>query len=614
MKKNLKKTLAALMAVLMILSAAPLSSLAGIDLGSALTAAAVAESGKCGTNVNYTYDSTDKKLIISGSGAMSDYKYNTSPFYGSDVETVVIKKGVTAIGDNAFRSCESLKSVTLPSTVKELGECSFANCSSLKAVSVPKGVKTIPNAAFTYCTNLVDVTLPDTLTKIDEWAFSYCTNLEEIEIPDSVTVIKERAFCYCDNLQSITIPDGVTKIEAFTFDGCVGLESVKLSKNLTSIGGYAFSYCHSLKEIVIPDSVTSIGGTAFWYCTSLKSINIPYAVTVLAGDVFMDSPQLEVVVYNPDCHFSGNCGLTETNRIVGYAGSTAEAFADGIGAEFVDITTAYPLGTTSKITASQTADSITLKWNKVSGAAGYRVFIYDGGWKVLKDTTKLTYTVANLSTGKNYKFAVRAYVKYNGKTVLAPKYRTFATCTCPVAPATVKASEKTTTSVTLTWSKCTGATGYRVYMKTANGWKALKTTGELKYKVTGLKKGTSYTFAVKPYTKYNGSYVWAKTYTSFKCTTFGLDTPTARAASLSKGKATVAWSNVSGESGYQVFYSTKASGGYVKLGNYAANTVKMSKTGLTSGKTYYFRVRAYTKANGSYVYSDYSDAKSVKVR
>lgn len=97
-----------------------------------------------------------------------------------------------------------------------------------------------------------------------------------------------------------------------------------------------------------------------------------------------------------------------------------------------DKTTVYGAGSTaiSAITnpvkpALKTAagkKKVTLKWNKVTGATGYRVYYKTsakGKWKVLKTITnnktfKLTKT--KLKSGKIYYFAVKSYKK-SGKTV-----------------------------------------------------------------------------------------------------------------------------------------------------------------------------------------------------
>jgi hypothetical protein len=50
------------------------------------------DSGSCGTNVTYTYVESTRTLIISGNGAMKDYKPGDVPWngYKSDIVKIVI--------------------------------------------------------------------------------------------------------------------------------------------------------------------------------------------------------------------------------------------------------------------------------------------------------------------------------------------------------------------------------------------------------------------------------------------------------------------------------------------------------------------------------------------
>ena len=102
------------------------------------------ESGYCGDpNVNEGKDVTWNLslggiLTISGVGAMEDYGYvrvvggwgfDRSPWCGDDrVTSVVVKEGITNIGDGAFRECEGLKSVELPKSCTIVGDSAFYGC------------------------------------------------------------------------------------------------------------------------------------------------------------------------------------------------------------------------------------------------------------------------------------------------------------------------------------------------------------------------------------------------------------------------------------------------------------------------------------------------------
>ena len=77
----------------------------------------------------------------------------------------------------------------------------------------------IGDEAFKYCAILTSITIPDGVTSIGSNAFYFCTNLRSVTIPDNVTEIYEGAFFNCTSLKSVTIPAGVKTIgpEAFGY-------------------------------------------------------------------------------------------------------------------------------------------------------------------------------------------------------------------------------------------------------------------------------------------------------------------------------------------------------------------------------------------------------------
>ena len=314
----MKKTLSFLLAFVMLF----------VSACAAASAADAVETGSCGEGVSYTLYS-DKSLKISGSGKMSDYKNNGSPFAGKAVEKVVIDSGVTSIGNDAFSECSGISEVSIPASVTSIGEWAFAGCVKLKSIEIPSGVKSIGAHAFDGCAGLVSASMVKGLLTIENHAFDGCAGLKSITVPESVTSVGQSAFagcvslaainvsagnkrysgngkCLIDNdthtlvlacrtgLASLTVPDGVEKIGSNAFNGCTGLKSVKLPDSLTDIEYYAFYGCTGLKSVTLPKNVVSVGAYAFAGCTGLESVSIPEGTVNIRDHAFDGCDKLKI--------------------------------------------------------------------------------------------------------------------------------------------------------------------------------------------------------------------------------------------------------------------------------------------------------------------------------
>lgn len=165
--------------------------------------------------------------------------------------------------------------------------------------------------------------------------------------------------------------------------------------------------------------------------------------------------------------------------------------------------------------AKSTAKNVTLTWNKVSAANGYIIYQYNSSKKTWakKATVKkntASYKITGLTSGTNFRFAVKAFIQLSdSEQVISKSYTSVYTATAPSAVKfTVKPGKN---KATIKWNKVKGATGYTVYYKTkAKGsWKKLKTTKSTSYTKTKLKSGATYYFTVKAYRTYKKT-----TYTS----------------------------------------------------------------------------------------------------
>ncbi len=177
------------------------------------------------------------------------------------------------------------------------------------------------------------------------------------------------------------------------------------------------------------------------------------------------------------------------------------------------------LGKTTVYNDGTNATSVELSWDEVKGATGYRVLRYDAKkWvKVADVTDKLSYTVTGLESAKGYVFMVMPYV-INSKGGVWGDFSNYLKVTTKnplIAELEATADEK---SITLSWDKVEKATGYRVFIRENNKWKALKTLGGTTYTVTGLESDKFYTLCVRAYQKVDGTYNWFP-FESFKWAT-----------------------------------------------------------------------------------------------
>ena len=237
------------------------------------------------------------------------------------------------------------------------------------------------------------------------------------------------------------------------------------------------------------------------------------------------------------------------------------------------------------------------------------VTVKDSAGKTLKKDTDYTVTYASgrKNTGK-YAVTVTFKGNYSGEKVL---YFTI----YPKQVTGVKATQ-TTTTIKLTWDKVTGATGYRIfrYNTSTKKWDiVVKKTTANTYTFKDLKPGTKYLYSVRNYKTVSGTIYWAEAGTRIQTATKTVAPAISKLTTGSK-YAKLTWADVAGETGYQVWYSTSKTGTYKRYGNAAANAKTLTVKNLTSGTTYYFKIRTYIKTTSGYVYSDYSPVKSIKVK
>ena len=93
--------------------------------------------------------------------------------------------------------------------------------------------------------------------------------------------------------------------------------------------------------------------------------------------------------------------------------------------------------------------------------------------------------------------------------------------------------------------------------------------------------------------------------------TEGLPAPgSVTAESVSSTSIRVSWDEVTGAEGYEVWRSDTEDGDYTNLTESGTPNTSYTNTGVTTGQTYYYKVRAYKTVDEQRVYSEYSEPAS----
>lgn len=178
------------------------------------------------------------------------------------LQTVSITGG--AIGENAFKDCAELETVTLSEGVTEIGENAFSGCGGLTGINIPSSVTNIGVGAFK-STGITSIEIPDTVASLGANAFENCNIAEAVLKAEFISRIPQTA------LQTVSITGGAIGENAFK--NCAALDAVKLNNGVTQIGDGAFSGC-AITELDIPSSVTSIGQKVFVGCNALNGVTV----------------------------------------------------------------------------------------------------------------------------------------------------------------------------------------------------------------------------------------------------------------------------------------------------------------------------------------------------
>ena len=634
------------------------TGITSVSIPSSVTSVGDYAFSKCDSLETVILGDNDEKVFYKT--AIGNYVFSEC----DKLESVIFNSGVCRVGKRSFFKSDNIKDVYINdlkayfaigfdfndmqcktgSNPVSYAENVYVEGEIAKNIVIPEGVYRICEFAFDNCKTLESVTFPSTLEYIYDRAFQGCSNLKNVELPESLIYVGDGAFMGCSSFTEISIGGNIVSVGFDVFSGCNNIKLVYMYPELIQIGAYAFGENHNI-ELVLYSGTEEAWNELLEQNknTGLEEVAVFFRYrpgTMYAPD-YIEAAQTTDSITVTWSKINGVTGYRlymkndknwktietlkdTTYKVKGLKAGTKYSFAVkayiSSGAfvlwstEYTTIDTATKAVKPSKVTAVKSKDKVELTWSASPGATGYCVYQKSGNsWKEVLNTGKTKHTFDGAKASGKYTYYVQPYIETESDVIWSDRTQVTA-FDKTVKPAKLTAKQ-TITTITLSWSKVTGATGYRVYKYNSKTkkYEYLKSTTGTSLKIIDLKSGTKYKFKIRAYVKNSGT-VYGQ-YSSVLETSTRTKTPSITDIySKAKGKAVVKWSNVTGESGFQLYYATSKDGTYKKVKSYEANKLAGSKTKLKSGKKYYFKVRAYKKTSSGTVYSSWSAVKSVRVK
>ena len=341
------------------------------------------------------------------------------------ITKVSFPSSLTEVGSFAFAGCTALESIAIPEdAVLTVEDKAFSGCTALTGITVQEGVM-LDAYAFEGCTAMTTFAVynpecglgaggggdPEMVqvygydnsaaqADAEQYGYNFINFGPAPQITwaldgDVLTFSGEGAMRnysvslnipwqkqYGKTAVRLVVAPGITKIGSAAFTYMSVLESVTIADTVKEIGDYAFNYDKVLREVNIPEGVEKVGSGAFFECYGLEEITFPASVQSVDRSALYECESLKSVTFlNPDCKIGDSASTIynykdENNAYVyegvirGYAGSTAQAYAERYGYTFVEIdgssiettpresTTETP-ATTTEMTTTETATEMT---------------------------------------------------------------------------------------------------------------------------------------------------------------------------------------------------------------------------------------------------------------
>ena len=250
------------------------------------------------------------------------------------------------------------------------------------------------------------------------------------------------------------------------------------------------------------------------------------------------------------------------------------------------------------LTGTPYAQSTYLKWNKVTGVTGYRVFraTGTGSYEAIADVTTNSYNDYNLRCDQRYRYKVAAYVNgSNGKAVGAMSGE------LTLDTAVTKTSIKTTysvpgyKSVKINWNEVRDADGYVVQRAlTAGGtFSTIATVKTNTCTISGIPTGQYRYFRVRAYVEQDGERIYCDTWSNTlrACPLPGAVT-NLEITGTTKNALSFNWTKANGATGYKIYYKKASASAYTLYDEIEGDVTAYRISGLNANTKYDIKIVA----------------------
>lgn len=287
---------------------------------------------------------------------------------------------LTSIGSQAFSIINANGGNSVGGSYDKKYTDEITDNGGIKNIILSESVKTIGSGAFFGQRNVKKIVIPESVTSIQGQAFQMIPALEELEVYASLDKVSGSSFnevFWSNTRNDSTITGKLKKVilgESYSATGKIGsalfygldFDEIDIQmNNIQNLGSSMFMKNTRLKSFTVPKTVKVINQAAFYETTALKDITIPKNVQtidveafrksglekiwILNKDLVIKEPTTEdvteeesasktkVYIYNPKETVEDFIAIPKNVTIYGYAGSTAEAYAQKNGNKFVVI-------------------------------------------------------------------------------------------------------------------------------------------------------------------------------------------------------------------------------------------------------------------------------------